>query len=108
MVLDCNLCNCAFGKVMYMFSSKSKVHYFVLNQLIISFGSHYFAYEIIKNENCSGLKGFYINGLPDPILTVARDLGNEKMYATLTFFGTNNLIKTMIYLHSNQNVNKKL
>lgn len=86
MVINYNLCGCTFGKVMYMFSSKSKIPYFVLNRLItIGFDSHYYAYEIIKNENCSELEGFCINELPDPTPTVARSLGNGKMYATLKY-----------------------
>lgn len=86
MVINYNLCGCTFGKVMYMFSSKSKIPYFVLNRLItIGFDSHYYAYEIIKNENCSELEGFYINELPDSTPTVARILGNGKMYATLKY-----------------------
>jgi len=51
MVIDYNLCDCTFGKVMYMFYSKSKIPYFVLNRLFtIGFDSHYYAYEITKND----------------------------------------------------------
>jgi len=36
-------------------------------------------------KNYSELEGFYINELPDPTPTVARVLGNGKMYATLKY-----------------------
>jgi len=86
MVIDYNFCDCTFGKVMYMFSSKSNIFYFVFNRLYtIGFTSHYYAYEITKNENCSELEGLYIYELPDSTPTVSRVLGNGKMYATLKY-----------------------
>lgn len=86
MVIDYNLCDCIFGEVMYIFSGRSKVPYFVLNRLnTIGFDSHYYAYEIKKNENCSDLEGFYINELPDPTPTVAHVLGNGRIYVTLKY-----------------------
>jgi hypothetical protein len=53
--------------------------------ITIGFDSHYYAYEIIKNENCSELDGFYINELPDLTPTVACIIGNGEMYATLIY-----------------------
>uniref|UniRef100_A0A2S2NZU9 Uncharacterized protein n=1 Tax=Schizaphis graminum TaxID=13262 RepID=A0A2S2NZU9_SCHGA len=86
-ILEINLNNCIFGKIINIIIGNSRIPYIVCELfLTVGFDSHFHAYEITKyNEKEINQIGCYIKDLPDPTPTVLRVLGNGNMYASLRY-----------------------
>ena len=86
-ILEINLNNCIFGKIINIILGNSRTPYLVCELfLTVGFDSHYHAYELTKyDEKENNLIGCYIKDLPNSTPTVLRVLGNGSMYASLRY-----------------------
>lgn len=90
MVLENNLDGCTFEEVTFILVGKSNIPFFLFKP-VCTFGydAHFNAFEIKIDDsnaiNLMELTGCYITDLFDTTPTVARTIGNFKMYATLRY-----------------------